>query len=88
MGKIVCLLPRQWHVLKELEDSVGHIFKGTKIDSLIMTELLRSHVTMIFHYLAYVFCRHILFRSLYVSMLLLVSIAPRVEVLPLTCCAS
>lgn len=49
------LLPRHRHVLEQLEHGVRHVLESAQVDTLVVSELLRRHVTMVFDDLADVF---------------------------------
>ena len=44
------LFPRHGHIFQQLKDRVGNIFESAQVDSLVLTEALGRHVSMILNY--------------------------------------
>ena len=44
------LLPGHRHVLQQFEDGVGNIFESAEVDSLVLAEALRGHISMVLYY--------------------------------------
>mmetsp|Transcript_70723 Transcript_70723/g.165866 ORF Transcript_70723/g.165866 Transcript_70723/m.165866 type:complete len:292 (+) Transcript_70723:6412-7287(+) len=78
------LLPRHRGVFQELVHGVRKIFESTQIDTLVMTELARRHVSVVLDDLPDVLRRHLFLLLLNHSKLALLTIALGVQGLPLS----